>query len=324
MIKRIALFVVIALSFNSILQAQNTLSSKDMIGVTPMISSYLNLPGDAVRSLEMKLTQIATQNGFGSFSGQFVLTPNVVVINKSATATAPVQHIVELEVSFFVVNVMENVIVDEMSYTVQGIDRLENKAFIRAINEIKPKTAQVRTFMNNVREQIIIYYNTRIPALISKAKSLSDRTEYDEALAVLASIPESVDQYPMVAEQMVAIYQKKIDREASAILIEAKGYMTLGDYENAMLCLASVDPNSSKFKEAHAMLNQIKGALTAQQAEAKEKEIEEMEQAMKRYDDAVMLEKMRIESAQKVGVASAKSQASLSESLNKWFFGKFK
>ena len=324
MIKKIISFVVIALCFNSILSAQNTLSSKDMIGITPMLSSYINLPSDAVRSLDLKLTQIATQNGFGSYSGQFVLTSNVVVINKSATPTAPPQYNVELEVSFFVVNVLENVIVDEMSYEVQGIDRLENKAFIRAINEIKPKNAQVRLFMNNVREQIITYYNTRIPALLSKAKGLSDRTEYDEALAVLASIPESVDQYPMVAEQMVAIYQKKIDREASSLLIEAKGYMTLGDYENAIYYLSCVDPNSSKFKEAHGMLNQIKGELNAQLAEAKQKEIEEMEQNMKKYDDAVMLEKMRIESAQKVGVESAKSQGSLADSLNKWFFGKFK
>jgi len=324
MIRKTILLMVMALSFNSILSAQNTFSSKDMIGITPMLSSYLNLPSDAVRSLELKLTQIATQNGFGSYSGQFVLTSNVVLINKEATATAPIQHLVNLEVSFFVVNVMENVIVDEMSYEVQGIDRLENKAFIRAINEIKPKNAQVRLFMNNVREQIITYYNTRIPALISKAKGLSDRTEYDEALAVLASIPEAVDQYPMVAEQMVAIYQKKIDREANSLLIEAKGYMTLGDYENAIYYLSCVDPNSSKFKEAHGMLNQIKGELTAQQAEAKQKEIEDMEVAMKKYDDAVMLEKMRIESAQKVGVESAKSQGSLADSLNKWFFGKFK
>lgn len=316
--------MVMALSFNSILSAQNTFSSKDMIGITPMLSSYLNLPSDAVRSLELKLTQIATQNGFGSYSGQFVLTSNVVLINKEATATAPIQNMVELEVSFFVVNVMENVIVDEMSYTVKGIDRLENKAFIRAINEIKPKNAQVRLFMNNVREQIITYYNTRIPALLAKAKGLSDRTEYDEALAVLASIPESVDQYPMVADQMVAIYQKKIDREANSLLIEAKGYMTVGDYENAIYYLSCVDPNSSKFKEAHGMLNQIRGELTAQQAEAKQKEIEDMEVAMKKYDDAVMLEKMRIESAQKVGVESAKSQGSLADSLNKWFFGKFK
>lgn len=316
--------VVMALSFNSILSAQNTFSSKDMIGITPMLSSYLDLPSDAIRSLELKLTQIATQNGFGSYSGQFVLTSNVVLINKEATATAPIQHLVKLEVSFFVVNVMENVIVDEMSYEVQGIDRLENKAFIRAINEIKPKNAQVRLFMNNVREQIITYYNTRIPALLAKAKGLSDRTEYDEALAVLASIPESVDQYPMVAEQMVAIYQKKIDREANSLLIEAKGYMALGDYENAIYYLSCVDPNSSKFKEAHGMLNQIRGELTAQQAEAKQKEIEDMEVAMKKYDDAVMLEKMRIESAQKVGVESAKSQGSLADSLNKWFFGKFK
>lgn len=324
MMKKIFLFAVAALGFTSILSAQNTLSQKDMIGITPMVSSYLDLPDDAVRSLELKLTQMATQNGFGSYSGQFVLTSNVVVINQEATATAPVRYLTNLEVSVFVVNVMEDVIVDEMSFTVQGIDRLENKAIIRAINEIKPKTPRVRLFMDNVREQMITYYNTRIPALLAKAKGLSNRAEHDEALAILSAIPESVDQYPMVAEQMVAIYQKKIDHEAGIALIEAKGYMALGDYENAMFYIISVDPNSSKFKEAHATLIQMKGEFTAQQAEARKKEMEEMELAMKIYDDEIMLEKMRIQSAQKVGVELARSQGSLAESLNKWFYGKFK
>lgn len=324
MMKKIIFLFVIALSPVSVLSAQNTLSSQEMIGITPLISTYVGLPDDAVRSLELKLTQMATQNGFGSYSEQFVLTANVVVLNKEATATAPIQYLVNLEVSFYVVNVLENVIIDEISYTVQGIDRLENKAIIRAINQIAPKKPQVRVFMNNVREQIITYYNTRIPALLAKAKSLSDRTDYDEALAVLACIPETVDQYPMVAEQMVVIYQKKIDRDAGSALITAKGYMAVGDYENALYYITSVDPNSSKFKEAHAMLNQLKSGLTEQQAKAKEEEMVQMEQAMKRYDDEVMLEKMRIKSAQEVGVESAKSQGSLTESLNKWFFGKFK
>ncbi len=332
MIKKISIIIAaLGLSLAQLAAStstQATLSSQEMVGITPALSSYINLPADAVKSLGTKLNQMVTQNGFGSTSGQFVLTANVVTLDKQATATAPVQYVIDLEVSLFVLNVMEGVIVDEMSYTVKGIDRLENKAVIKAINTINARTPQVRTFMEGVRGKIIEYYNTRIPAIITKAKSLAERNEYEEALYVLSAVPESVDQYPMVAEQMSAIYLKKIDRDATAALQEAKGYVAVRDYDSALTALLAVDPSSSKSAEAFALIEQIKAKLDADEQRALEEKWriyeDQKEAAQRAHDDAVTLRSKQIEAAHAVGVQQAKTETSTAKRLNDWFFGKFK
>ena len=328
MIRKI-LIATLSLCLPALAPAQDaTLTPKEMISITPMLSSYLELPSDAVSSLSLKLNQMVSQNGFGATSGQFVLTANAVTLDKQVTATAPANYIVELEVSFFIVNVAEQVVIDEMSYTVKGVANHENKAVIQAINQIKPKSPQAREFMDNARTKIIEYYNTRTPALITKAQTLASQNEYEEALYVLASVPESVSQYPMVAEQMSAIYLKMIDRDATAAIMEARGFMAVRDYEGALNALNGVDPSSSKSPEAFAIINQIKNSVDASERRALEDKwrvYEDRKEAAQRAEDnAVMLRKQQLSVIQQVGVEQAKSGGSLSNSLNRWFLGKFR
>ncbi len=327
MLKKLSI-IASALCLTVSAAAQETYSAKEMVAVTPMLSSYLDLPTDAVRSLDMKLGQMVTQNGMGGMSDQFVLTANVVTIDKMVTGTAPAQFIVELEVSFFVLNLVDNIIVDEMAYTVKGIDKLENKAVIQAINQIKPRSPQVRQFMDNVRGSIIVYYNTQVPAIIAKAQSLAAREEYDEAIWVLSAVPDCIDQYPMVADQMAAIYLKKVDYEATSAIQDAKGFIALRDYESAVNALADVNPVSSKSKEAFAIIEQIKGKIDAEEQRKLDEELKRYEEAkeaaQRQEDNQVMLTKMAIEASQTVGVEKAKTETNLVQSLNKWFFGKFK
>ena len=169
--------------------AQQPVAAQEMIGITPIVSDAIDLPADARSALNLKLRQMATQNGFGSTSGRFALTSNVVFTDKQATTTAPPQFVVSLEVQFYVVDVMEQVIIDEMSMPAKGIDRLENKAAIRAINSISVRTPQVRRFMNGARDKIVAYYNTRVPVIVQKADSYAAMENYDMALFVLTDIP---------------------------------------------------------------------------------------------------------------------------------------
>lgn len=322
------IFAFILLCTLSINVYSQQLSSQEMVAITPMISDALELPDNAKKSLANKLTQMAVQNGFGSISGEFVLTANTVILNKQVTATAPPKYVVDLETSFFIVNVLEGTIVGETSVTTQGLDGQEHKAIIQAINQIKPKSPAIRKFMEESRAKIIEYYNTRIPALISKATSLADRHQYKEALTVLAAIPESVDQYSAVAEQMTSIYIKMLDRDATETIQKAKSKIALKDYEAALDELVKVDPSSSKSKEAYALIESIKKSIDekekAEMEERMQRYEDSKEAALRAYDDKVMLEKMRIESAQKVGVENAKNQSSVKTGLNDWFMGKFK
>lgn len=327
MVKRIFLFTVI-FCCTIALKAQQ-LSAKDMVAITPMVSTALKLPEDAIKSLGVKLGQMVTQNGFGSNSSQFVLTANLVVLDKQATATTPVQFMVDLEVSVYLLDVEEGVAIDEMSFNVKGVDRLENKAMIQAINTIKPKSPKTAEFMANCRQKIIDYYNARIPVILTKAKSLADRDEYEEAIYLLSGVPECIDQYPQVADMMTQVYVKMLDRDALAAIKTAKGQIAIKNYEEAFDALEAVHPSSTHYKEAVGMINQVKQQILAKENAAYAERIRRYDQAredaMRIHDDKVMLTKMNIEAAKAVGTAVAKnSKTTVSVSVNKWLMGKFK
>lgn len=200
--------------------AQNVISSRQMVAVTPMLSDKADLPSAAKSLLAQKLGQIATQNGFGSVSGQIVLTANAVTVDKTATATAPVQLVVKMDVTLYVIDLTDGTVIDSYTFEVQGIDNSDHKAVVKAIAQIKPKSPGVRSFMTRVRGKIIDYYTTHIPAIITKAQTLEKMGRPNEALALLSSVPDIIDEYPAVAEQM---------RQIAGRIGEEGGYTALED-----------------------------------------------------------------------------------------------
>lgn len=310
---------------------QKVLSSKEMVAITPAVSSNLDLPEYAKKALYQKLIQIVTQNGFGSSAGDLLLTANVLITDKQVTGTVPAQYIISMEVSLYLLNLQEQVVLDETSVTLKGIDKAENRAMAQAMNNLNPRSPAIRNFMNECRTKVIDYYTTRIPALLAKSKSLADRANYEEALAVLSAIPESVDEYPAIAEQMVNIYLKKADKDAAALIQEAKAQLAVRDYVSALNALISVDPSSSRFAEAGKMINTVKQTMDAEAKAAAEAQLAQYEAAMeaqqRAHDDAVMLEKLRIEAAKKAGSAYKESSSATQAAnalLANWFLGKFK
>ena len=299
--------------------AQQMLDSEVMIGVTPALPAKMDIPEQAQKVLLQKLRQVSTQNGFGSFSGDFVLTANPLLTNKSVAEIIPPQTLIELEISIYLLNIQEQIIVDEIAISGKGLNSNETRAFIQAIQVVNPRSPAVRTFMKGCREKITAYYTTRVPALLAKAQSLAEREQYQEALAVLSSVPESVDEYSAVAEQMVAIYLKEIDKKASGILQGVKAALATKDYEKALELLLQIDPSSTYFKEASTLIDSVKANIDAQE----KAELEERQRAL---DDRMKLEKMRLEAAQKMGASYAQEteKAAIEEKLTDWFLGKFK
>lgn len=322
------------------LTAMAQIDNGQRIAITPIVSDELPLPDDAKAALSKKLLQMTTQNGFGSTSGTFVLTANVNTVDKIVSSTVPVQIVVELEVSVYVVNLTEKFIAAETSFNVKGMDTNDARAQIKAINSLNAKSPAVRKFMTSAREKIIDYYTGRVTAIIAKAQSSADRGAYEEAIEILAGVPESLEEYPMVAAKMSAIYGQMVDKEAASAIQEANSKIALKDYAAALDALMTIDPTSSRFDEAGAMVERIRKTIeardrAAQQAkEAKEqRELEarlaemeaKKEMAMKFHDDNVMLEKARIEASKNkstIYLGGSYATHRLQQQLSAWLFGK--
>lgn len=299
----------------------------EMVALTPYVCEELALPADAGNTLRQRLVQLVTQNGFGSLSGEFVLTPNVLVIDKQATATAPAQFIVDLELSLFVIALQEQTVIDETSVSLRGIGRTEAKAWIAAINQLKPRTPALRNFMERTRGRIVDYYAQRTPVLIAKAQSLADRECYEEAIAVLDAIPECVPEYVSVARLKVDVATQLLDRVAQTAIQRARVEMAKGNHAEAMDALLAVNPASTLAGEAYGMIDTIVRRMSEAERAAREAELarleREREDAQRAFDNNMMLEKMRLEAASKQAAAQAQVAAEKSVGeASSWLFGK--
>ena len=337
MLKRLYGLLLVSILIPTAVWSQgDPLSSKEMVAITPVVCEGIELPADADQALMMKMNQMVTANGMGAFSLRYALVPNVVVVDKQTTGTVPVQFIVSLEVSFYILDVTEEIIVAETSFTTRGIDRLENKAIIRAINQIASRSPQVKTFMEKSRSKIIDYYTTRVPTVLQKAQSLADREQYAEAIALLSAVPESIDEYPLVAEQMSAIYKKSLDQTAVAAIQQAKGAIALKNYEEAFETLQEVNPLSSYSDEAFAMIESVHQQLAEEERLQKEEEMRRCEDRLRQNEqarqDALALQQLQLETAREAASTvtgensenAADMAESFNEKVNKWFLSKFK
>lgn len=303
--------------------AQQTLDSKQMVGITPMMYDQVKLPPDAKSAMTLKLRQLATQNGFGSMSQDFVITADVVTVDKQRTTTAPVQFIVELQVSIYVVNALEKVIINETSMGVKGIGAYDSKAIINAINQINAKTPEMRSFMNQSRTKIVDYYVTMTPSIMKKASSLAESGRYDEALRALSSVPTCIDQYPAVADMLKDVYLKKLDSQAQSAINKANAEIALGNYSKAIEAMVAIDPLSPQSSQVSGMISKIESKLSAAQkaaADLKLKEYEVKKAQLSASKSEADLSKSIVESAAKVAQAKANTATAAMLAVGSWLF----
>ncbi len=301
------------------------------IHITPYVSPDLGLPGTSGKILEQRITRMVVSNGFGSLSNEFLLTADAQIVSKEVTPTVPPRELVKVEVTLYIVGVREQIIVAEETLTVGHVGDATNEGaiFAGAFANINPRSPQVRRFMMSAREKIVDYYAQRVPAILAQAQAFADMAEYDKALALLGTVPTCLPEYPVVAEKMVAANRQMLDKFAATALQEAKGKMALRDWEGALDALLYVDPLSSRFPEAEALVKKIDQTLTAQEQAALQEKLEQAqwnrEMAQKAHDDAVMLRKMELDKAQqnaRKSPAAEENKESAVASTKSWLLGK--
>ena len=304
----------------------------NLIAITPFVEPIDGVPETAMRTLSNKLKQIATQNGFGAQGGEFVLTCNVIPIDKQAIPTMPVQYSLELEVSLYVVNMLEDIIIDEYAVNVSGLESNEGKAYAQAFMQINPRNPQIKAFMGGCREKIKQYYTDKLPAIMAKAQSLATSDDYEGALAVLGAIPDCIPQYADVAKMSSDIYVQMLDRDARTAISQAKGALAQRNYGEAIDYISTVHPGSTLAKEAYALIDKVQSTIRAEENFQYQEKLrlaaEKKEAAERVWSDNVELEKLRTQAAAKTAVAQAQivteSNGSFTKDLRKWLLGKLK
>lgn len=267
-------------------------------------------PWGAKAMVENKLTQLLTRNGIAGMDGlgQFVLTVTATPLDKDIIPGPPMKISEKMEMNLYIVDAYARTIFSSTSFTVKGLGETENKCYMNAISRMPIQSDQVATFITEGKQKILDYYNHEGPNLIKRAQYLAKQKNYEEALSIVTLIPQQSEQYDAALAAGLDIYQQYIDNQCNINLAAARmawaaeqnssGAYAAGDY------LANILPDAKCYGEAMELYKEIKGKV-----------LDDWKFEMKKYQDGVDLEKLRIEAARQVGVAYGTHQPSQTTSI---------
>ena len=269
-----------------------------------------SFPQGAKAMIENKLTQLLTRNGIAGldYMGQFVLTITTTPLDKDVIPGPPAKIAEKMEMNLYIVDTYAKTIFSATSFSVRGLGETENKCYLNAISHMPLQNPQVTKFIDEGKQKIIDYYDHEGEAMLKKANYLAKKKEYEEALWIVSLIPQQSKHYDAALQAGLDIYQQYINNECNIYLAAArqawaaeqnsKGAAAAGEY------LANILPDAGCYDEAMELYNEIKGKV-----------LDDWKFEMKKYQDGVDLEKMRIDASRQVGVAYGTHQPAQTTSI---------
>ena len=269
-----------------------------------------SFPQGAKAMMENKLTQLLTRNGIAGldYMGQFILTITTTPLDKDIIPGPPAKIAEKMEMNLYIVDAYAKTIFSSTSLTVKGLGETENKCYLNAISRMPIQSPQMAQFIEEGKNKIIEYYDHEGEAIIKKAMYLAQQKNYEEGLFWVSLIPQQSKHYDAALAAGLDIYQQYIDNQCNINLAAARtawaaeqnsrGAYAAGEY------LANILPDAKCYGEAMELYKEIKGKV-----------LDDWKFEMKKYQDGVDLEKLRIDAARQVGVAYGNHQPSQTTSI---------
>lgn len=286
---------------------EGKLDDAGRIALNPVILDNCNIAPGASNVVLNKLTQIVTKNGLAadSFDPRFIITANMVELDHYVTATAPPMQAFSFSPTLYIGDAATGILFATCPLNpVKGVGASDAQAYMQAVRSLKVNGPEIQAFIETGKTRIIEWYNTQIDFLISEANALAGQDKYDEAIALLFTVPtvckDAFDKAMRAAEQ---IFQQKIDIEGAQLLNTATHVW------NANQSWSGANEAASYLSRIHPLSSVMPAAMDLSEtiaARVKELDNREWNFAMKQFDASVSLESQRIAAMAEVGKAMAK------------------
>jgi len=261
---RIVLLILIVGLTNNRVNAQNKKGKADDFGRI-VLNSYVapqveGIPSSAKRMLNNKLSQIASKNGMGGsvLNPRFIITPNITVLTKDLTATAPPMTALTLEITFYIGDGLEGTLFANTSMEVKGVGTNETKAYISALKRIKPAHPDLKNLIEEGKTKIVEYYNSKCDFIQKEALAKADRKDFDEAIVSLLAVPEVCKECYMACQDLtIKVFKMKMENECAENIQKATVAKTNNKWNEAASYLTTILPDVSCYETAQTLLKNI-------------------------------------------------------------------
>ena len=257
----------------------------DQLYISVVQPERSEISAEAGKQLERKMTQLLTANGISSqdANNRFVITAKVDITSKDILPSTPQRISEKMDLTFLIGDVVENKIFETITISLIGIGINENKAFIAAINQVKPQKAELTEFLARAKNKIVEYYAVRCSQIIQQAQKLASGNEYDEAIYQLMQIPDICDCAKECQDLMIEYTIKRNDAIAAQLYNEAKVRWAASPTQQGASevadIIAKIPVNTSSESKVNSLINTINKKL-------RDDEKRQWNFKMKQYNDA--------------------------------------
>lgn len=298
--KKLILVTAVLFALGASAMAQSSLGKTDDLGrvaISAIVPDEAGVPGGAQQMLQNKMMQIATSNGLGSVAGsQFAMVPMISIISKDVTPTAPPMVAINMELSFYIIDIQSQTIFSQTSIALKGVGKSDDAAYAQALKNVNPRLGQFRGFIEKGKEKIIEFYNSQCDVIISRSKALAGQKNYEEALYTLMSVPDiSRECFDKCMAISMDIYQEYANQQCNVYLSAAKAAWAGKDLPKVEENMGKITPDMECYPQAEQLIAQITAAVEAEGASS-------WSFKMQRYDDSVDMQKMKIEAGRDVAL----------------------
>lgn len=322
--KKICLILVLLCTIS--VQAQGRLDDVGRITIHAYVPENEDLPYEAHKLLTTKLSQIITANGIADNENfvRFVLTAKINVISKDIVAGPPQRISQKLDITLMLGDIEEDKVYSQLTISAIGVGQSYEKSFISAFKNINPKSTAITAFIREGKEKVLGYYQTHCEDLITEAKKHASLQNYEDALMLLASIPDVyTDCFEEAARIAAPIYTDMVEARGAEFLNQARAvwakHPTREGAREATRLLsqinfaASCQPQAtSLMREITAKMNEIDRREWEHQMQVYqdgiEREKRQWAQHVREYEDRVQTQRMYLKAARDVAITYAKNQ----------------
>ena len=270
------------------------LSTKLSIMLTPFAPVYEGIGASGSKLLKDRLNAAITKIGFGGEGSnpRFIVGPSINIVSQNVTSTAPTKYANTYEINFMVVDVISETVFNNYTSEFKGVGDSPEKAFISGIRNISFENQQFMDFLLESEKKIVEYFENNCATLLSEADAEAGMRNYDNAFAILKSVPtEAAVCFKEIQNKKMEYFQLSLNTICNELLAKMKAELgkfndpsAAGFNAEAMNYYSMIDSKSECYAEAQTEYKKYTSKL---KPEAKR----DWEQKMKVYNDEIAMVK---------------------------------
>ncbi len=270
------------------------LSTKLSIKLTPFVPVYEGIGASGSKLLKDRLNAAITKIGFGGEGSnpRFIVGPSINIVSQNVTSTAPTKYANTYEINFMVVDVISETVFNTYTSEFKGVGDSPEKAFISGIRNVDFKNQQFMDFLLMSEKKIVEYFENNCESLLSEADAEAGMRNYDNAFAILKSVPtEAAVCFKEIQNKKMEYFQLSLNTICNELLAKMKAELgkfndpsAAGFNAEAMNYYSMIDSKSECYAEAQTEYKKYTSKL---KPEAKR----DWEQKMKVYNDEIAMVK---------------------------------